>query len=93
MLAACSTADDPMLFCSMLPASFFFREHRHHLNRWSLCAQEICYKNALLGQFFQSGKTLPIQARGPRRGGELAGGLQAGCRAASQCCATCTQCQ
>lgn len=59
-----STADDPMLFCSMLPASFFFREHRHHLNRWSLCAQEICYKNALLGQFFQSGKTLPIQRGG-----------------------------
>lgn len=57
----CSTMDDPMLICSLLPASFFFREHQHHGNRWSLCAAEICYSNVLLGQFFQSGKTLPIQ--------------------------------
>lgn len=56
-----STADDPMLFCSMLPASFFFTEHRHAGNRWSLCAKEICYRNPLLGAFFQSGKTLPIE--------------------------------
>lgn len=52
-----------MLFCSMLPASFFFTEHRHLGNRWSLCAKEICYRNVLLGAFFQSGKTLPIQVR------------------------------
>ena len=50
----------------MLPARFFFQEHLHGGNRWSLCAAEICYANALLGAFFQSGKTLPIQV-GQRR--------------------------
>jgi hypothetical protein len=45
----CSTVDDPMLFSAMLPASFFFTEHRHKLTRWSLCAKEICYSNTLLG--------------------------------------------
>ena len=35
----CSTADDPAVFCAMLPASFFFTEHRHLSNRWSLCAK------------------------------------------------------
>lgn len=69
----CSTADDPMLFCSMLPASFFFTEHRHLGNRWSLCAKEICYRNPLLGAFFQSGKTLPIQV------GSGPAGAGAGC--------------
>ena len=44
--------------CSALAARA--QEHRHLGNRWSLCAQEICYRNPLLGAFFQSGKTLPI---------------------------------
>ena len=30
--------------------------------------QEICYRNTLLGAFFQSGKTLPIQVRWAARG-------------------------
>lgn len=38
-LPSCSTADDPAIFCGMLPASFFFTEHRHLGNRWSLCAK------------------------------------------------------
>lgn len=59
-----STGDDPFLFCNLLPASFFFREHVHSGNRWSLCAQEMCYRNKLLAAFFQSGKTLPIQRGG-----------------------------
>lgn len=29
--------------------------------RWSLCARELCYRNTLLAQFFQSGKTLPVE--------------------------------
>lgn len=45
----------------MLPWSFFFTEHVHGKVRWSLCARELCYSNPLLGQFFQSGKTLPIE--------------------------------
>ncbi|KAL6774096.1 PGA6 [Auxenochlorella protothecoides x Auxenochlorella symbiontica] len=56
-----STLDDPALFSAILPLSYFFTEHQHGGMRWTLCAKELCYKNALLGQFFQSGKTLPIE--------------------------------
>ena len=56
-----STLDDPFLFCAMLPLSFFSTEHLHNKTRWSICAREMCYKNYLLGQFFRSGKTLPIE--------------------------------
>ena len=60
----CSTLDDPFIFSALLPWGFFCSEHRHHANRWALCAHEICYKYSLLGQFFQSGKVLPIEVRG-----------------------------
>jgi len=50
-----------MLLSAMLPWRFFITEHLHKNVRWSLCAREICYRNPLLGQFFQSGKTLPIE--------------------------------
>lgn len=33
----------------MTPAKFFFTEHLHHNNRWTLCAKEYCYKTVLLG--------------------------------------------
>ncbi len=33
----------------MTPARFFFTEHRHQGNRWTLCAKEYCYRNFLLG--------------------------------------------
>jgi len=56
-----STIDDPFLISTIIPWSFFWTEHSHHGNRWSICAKEICYKNWLLGQFFSSGKTLPIE--------------------------------
>lgn len=56
----CSTMDDPTLFSAMLPWPYFLTEHLHHNMRWTLCAREICYRNLLLGQFFQSGKTLPV---------------------------------
>lgn len=54
--APCARLTSP---CSALATRA--QEHRHLGNRWSLCAQEICYRNPLLGAFFQSGKTLPIQ--------------------------------
>lgn len=50
-----------MLFSAILPWSFFYTEHTHGKNRWSLCAREMCYHKKLLGQFFQSGKTLPVE--------------------------------
>lgn len=56
-----STLDDPMLFSAMLPWSFFLTEHHHKGNRWTLCAREMCYRNAFLSQFFKSGKTLPVE--------------------------------
>jgi monolysocardiolipin acyltransferase len=55
-----STLDDPMLLSAMLPWTFFLTEHVHGRTRWSLCARELCYRNHLLGQFFRSGKTLPV---------------------------------
>lgn len=59
-----STLDDPMLFCSIFPFTFFFTEHWHHRVRWSICAREICYSNPFFAQFFKSGKTLPIERGG-----------------------------
>lgn len=56
-----SPLDDPFLFCAMLPLSFFFTEHVHERVRWSICAREMCYKSRLLGDFFKSGKTLPVE--------------------------------
>lgn len=65
---SCSTLDDPMLLSAMLPWTFFLTEHSHGKVRWSLCAREVCYQNALLAQFFQSGKVLPIaRGQGPEQ--------------------------
>lgn len=43
-----STIDDPTLHCALLPAFFFFTEHRHHKNRWVTCAEEMCFRNEFL---------------------------------------------
>lgn len=43
-----STIDDPTLHCALLPASFFFTEHRHRKNRWVTCAEEMCFRNEFL---------------------------------------------
>ncbi|CAK0739091.1 hypothetical protein CVIRNUC_001135 [Coccomyxa viridis] len=56
-----STLDDPVVMSNLMPWHFFASESHHMGNRWSLCAREICYKSKLLGQFFLSGKTLPIE--------------------------------
>ncbi|KAK3264365.1 hypothetical protein CYMTET_26888 [Cymbomonas tetramitiformis] len=55
-----STLDDPALISAMLPLSFLWSESQHEKNRWTMCAREICFKNAFLDCFFRSGKTLPV---------------------------------
>ena len=44
-----STIDDPTLLSVLTPLRYFFTEHEHHGVRWTLCAKEMCYRNALLG--------------------------------------------
>ncbi|KAF6249537.1 hypothetical protein COO60DRAFT_950041 [Scenedesmus sp. NREL 46B-D3] len=56
-----STFDDPGLPCAMLPWHFFWTEHNHGRNRWTMCASDICFRNELLRQFFLNGKTLPVE--------------------------------
>jgi monolysocardiolipin acyltransferase len=55
----CCTLDDPIIFGKILPS-------RHSLTtsanqRWSLCSQEVCFKNPALGTFFTAGKVMPIK--------------------------------
>lgn len=45
---ACSTYDDPGLPCALLPLSFFWTEHTHQKNRWTMCAKDICFTNEFL---------------------------------------------
>ncbi|CAM9402857.1 unnamed protein product [Scytosiphon promiscuus] len=56
----CSPLDDPGVLVGMLPASVTVRPE---LMRWTICAQEICFKWTAAGTGFGSGKVLPI-ARG-----------------------------
>ncbi|RKP26880.1 acyltransferase-domain-containing protein, partial [Syncephalis pseudoplumigaleata] len=51
-----SSLDDPLLW-GYLPTAMLARPT--HV-RWSLGAKEVCHKNAILDQFFQLGKTLPV---------------------------------
>ena len=44
----CSTTDDPAVIAAMLPWSAFAAHSHLRSVRWSLCAREICFKNALL---------------------------------------------
>jgi hypothetical protein len=43
-----STYDDPGLPCALLPLSFFWSEHAHAKNRWTMCAADVCFTNELL---------------------------------------------
>ncbi|KAK9815022.1 hypothetical protein WJX73_005063 [Symbiochloris irregularis] len=56
-----STIDDPFVIATLLPVRFLWQERLHHKTRWSLCAKEICFQNAVLEQFFRSGKVMPIE--------------------------------
>ena len=44
-----STIDDPAIFGAMLPALSSFNPDEM---RWSLCSQEICFKNMFSAAFF-----------------------------------------
>jgi 1-acyl-sn-glycerol-3-phosphate acyltransferase len=82
-----STFDDPGVLVALLPLSFFWTEHSHGLVRWTLCAREICFRNAALAAFFASGKAFPVErgggGGGGRGGGGGAGGSGAGGGASS----------
>lgn len=52
LMLVCSTYDDPGLPCALLPLSFFWKEHTHHRNRWTMCAKDICFTN----EFFRWGQ-------------------------------------
>ncbi|KAI0906752.1 acyltransferase [Ustulina deusta] len=50
-----SVSDDPIMW-GVLPFGHAFNPSNH---RWSLGAQDICFKNGLLGAFFSAGQVLP----------------------------------
>ncbi|GAW23930.1 hypothetical protein ANO14919_135070 [Xylariales sp. No.14919] len=50
-----SVSDDPLMW-GVLPFGDAFNPSNH---RWSLGAQDICFKNGLLAAFFSSGQVLP----------------------------------
>ncbi|GMH90384.1 hypothetical protein TrST_g2047 [Triparma strigata] len=54
----CSTLDDPILFGCLMPG---LKSWNYEHLRWSLCSQEICFKNPFLAAFFGGGKVLPIK--------------------------------
>ena len=54
----CSTLDDPVLFGCLMPG---LKSWNYEHLRWSLCSQEICFKNPFLAAFFGGGKVLPIK--------------------------------
>ena len=56
----CSTIDDPTLFASFTPAYLKISPVGNEKVRWTLCSQEICFKNDLLGSMFGAGKVMPI---------------------------------
>ena len=58
-----STIDDPTLFGSMLPFDLAMDPAKL---RWTLCSQEICFKNSAVAALLGAGNVLPI-----RRGGGI----------------------
>eukprot|EP00210_Caulerpa_lentillifera_P002718 g2598.t1 len=66
--------DDPLVIASMVPSSVLYHPERA---RWTLCATDRCFKNAILTGFFRSVKVLPVE-----RG---AGLNQLGMKAAELC--------
>lgn len=56
----CSTIDDPMVLSALTPLWYTLGEAWHLGSRWSLCDRRTCYFNEMLGQFFRSGKSLPV---------------------------------
>uniref|UniRef100_A0A7S2NY36 Tafazzin family protein n=1 Tax=Leptocylindrus danicus TaxID=163516 RepID=A0A7S2NY36_9STRA len=56
-----STIDDPVLFGLLLPWDLKLRPMKI---RWTLCSQEICFKNPAIAAMFGAGKVLPIRRQG-----------------------------
>jgi len=56
----CSTIDDPTLFGAFLPTYMTYSPFHYDKIRWTLCSQEICFKNDFVGSLFGAGKVLPI---------------------------------
>ena len=56
-----STIDDPVLFGLLLPWDLKLRPTKI---RWTLCSQEICFKNPGIAAVFGAGKVLPIRRQG-----------------------------
>ncbi|GMI22425.1 hypothetical protein TeGR_g13340 [Tetraparma gracilis] len=54
----CCTLDDPILFGKLLPPALAGEARSQ---RWSLCSQEVCFRNPALATFFGAGKVLPIK--------------------------------
>eukprot|EP00741_Cyanophora_paradoxa_P011022 tig00020553_g10654.t1 len=59
-----SFIDDPFLMATILPYRFLCRPRQYV--RWSLCAEDMCFFNPLIGAFFGTGQVLPV-----KRGGGL----------------------
>ncbi|CAD7704851.1 unnamed protein product [Ostreobium quekettii] len=59
-----STFDDPGVISILAPGKYFLQEYFHGGTRWSVCAEDICFRNEFLRQFFLTGKTLPITRGG-----------------------------
>lgn len=53
-----SCIDDPVLWGSILPLSYYFRKHEYV--RWSAAAREICFSKRWHSILFALGKTFPI---------------------------------
>jgi monolysocardiolipin acyltransferase len=53
-----SIADDPFIVGLFLPQKYDWDSSKH---RWSMCKEDICYKNRALASYFSTGKTLPIR--------------------------------
>jgi len=49
--------DDPLVVSALLPAHAFATPSSL---RWTLCATDRCFKNALMSAFFRAGKVLPV---------------------------------
>jgi len=60
-----SMFDDPGIPSALTPWARFWLDPWEDRVRWTLCAQEVCFKNEFLRQFFAAGKTLPVVSAAP----------------------------
>ena len=53
-----STLDDPVIVANLISLSTAAQPDKV---RWSLCAEDVCFRNRLAASFFYAGKVLPIR--------------------------------